>query len=285
MIRSPKFPPTPPIGSPGRPATHRGKHERVLKFMTALRAAQSGDEQALITAGECMFGAHDSYKAQLSSLDRRSGFPRGLRARTRREGRTLRREDYRRRRRRVAVSELGLGQTHSWKSPPNTPRRIGVIPDIFEGTSPGSMEFGPPLLIRRNRLEAIRGLIWPLFAKPSFPIAGLGTRHSRPRRGEGIVSVVGPDGIAACAVPLSPPNWKLPASRKSASSSSRVKTNRAPLPARPGRRLPQTAGEISPTAPRSRPDAQLRQARQLRRCSTSRGLWPRGISNEVVCER
>ncbi len=34
----------------------------MLKFMDALRAAKNGDEKALITAGECMYGAHDSYK-------------------------------------------------------------------------------------------------------------------------------------------------------------------------------------------------------------------------------
>ena len=39
-----------------------GENERVLKFMDALRAARTGDEKALVTAGECMFGAHDSYK-------------------------------------------------------------------------------------------------------------------------------------------------------------------------------------------------------------------------------
>ena len=38
------------------------ENERVLKFMDALRAAKNGDEKALIAAGECMYGAHDSYR-------------------------------------------------------------------------------------------------------------------------------------------------------------------------------------------------------------------------------
>ena len=35
---------------------------RVLRFMDALREAKSGDESALLTAGEMMFGAHESYR-------------------------------------------------------------------------------------------------------------------------------------------------------------------------------------------------------------------------------
>ncbi|MEO6222255.1 MAG: hypothetical protein ABIP90_03330, partial [Vicinamibacterales bacterium] len=38
------------------------ENERVLTFMDALRAAHDGNEQALVAAGACMFGAHASYR-------------------------------------------------------------------------------------------------------------------------------------------------------------------------------------------------------------------------------
>ncbi len=38
------------------------ENERVLKFMDALRAAKNGGEKSLVIAGECMFGAHESYR-------------------------------------------------------------------------------------------------------------------------------------------------------------------------------------------------------------------------------
>src|SRR5208282_5995262 len=38
------------------------ENERVLKFMENLRAGREGDERALVAAGECMFGAHESYR-------------------------------------------------------------------------------------------------------------------------------------------------------------------------------------------------------------------------------
>ena len=38
------------------------ENERVLKFMEAMRAAAKGDAKGLVTAGEMMYGAHESYK-------------------------------------------------------------------------------------------------------------------------------------------------------------------------------------------------------------------------------
>jgi hypothetical protein len=38
------------------------ENERVLKFIDALRSANDANEKALVTAGEMMYGAHDSYK-------------------------------------------------------------------------------------------------------------------------------------------------------------------------------------------------------------------------------
>ena len=45
------------------PARHPvAENERVLKFITALQAANGGEEKALIEAGELMYGAHESYR-------------------------------------------------------------------------------------------------------------------------------------------------------------------------------------------------------------------------------
>jgi len=38
------------------------ENARVLKFIDALSAASAGDERALVTAGECMYEAHQSYR-------------------------------------------------------------------------------------------------------------------------------------------------------------------------------------------------------------------------------
>lgn len=120
------------------------ENERVLKFMDALRAANSGDESALITAGECMFGAHDSYKnnCQLSTEEvdflvdsvRERGVKAGLYGAKITGGGTGGT---------VAVfGKLTALAKHIPEIAREYSRRIGVMPDIFEGTSPGAMEFG-----------------------------------------------------------------------------------------------------------------------------------------------
>jgi len=120
------------------------ENERVLKFMDALRAAKSGDEQALITAGECMFGAHDSYKnnCQLSTEEvdflvdavRARGVRSGLYGAKITGGGTGGT---------VAVfGKLEALARHIPQIATEYSRRIGVMPDIFEGTSPGATEFG-----------------------------------------------------------------------------------------------------------------------------------------------
>ena len=121
-----------------------GENERVLKFMDALRAAKSGDEKALITAGECMFGAHDSYKnnCHLSTEEvdflvdavRERGVKAGLYGAKITGGGTGGT---------VAVfGKLEALAKHIPEIATEYSRRIGQIPDIFEGTSPGAMEFG-----------------------------------------------------------------------------------------------------------------------------------------------
>ena len=120
------------------------ENERVLKFMDALRAAKTGDEAALITAGECMYGAHDSYKnnCHLSTEEvdflvdavRQRGTKSGLYGAKITGGGTG-----------GAVAVFGKVDAlkkHIPEIATEYSRRIGVMPDIFEGTSPGAIEFG-----------------------------------------------------------------------------------------------------------------------------------------------
>jgi L-arabinokinase len=120
------------------------ENARVLKFMDALRAAKAGDETALVTAGECMFGAHDSYKnnCQLSTEEvdflvdtvRERGLKAGLYGAKITGGGTGGT---------VAVfGKLEALAKHIPEIATEYSRRIGVMPDIFEGTSPGAIEFG-----------------------------------------------------------------------------------------------------------------------------------------------
>ena len=120
------------------------ENERVLKFMDALRAAKSGDEKALNTAGECMYGAHDSYRnnCQLSTDEvdflvdaaRQRGAKNGLYGAKITGGGTGGT---------VAVfGKLNALAKHIPEIAVDYSRRIGVMPDIFEGTSPGAVEFG-----------------------------------------------------------------------------------------------------------------------------------------------
>ncbi|HLP76312.1 MAG TPA: hypothetical protein VK327_05275 [Candidatus Paceibacterota bacterium] len=120
------------------------ENERVLKFMDALRAANSGDEQALITAGECMYGAHQSYRGNchlstdevdfLVEAVRQRGSKSGLYGAKITGGGTG-----------GAVAVFGKIEAlkkHIPEIAVEYSRRVGVMPDIFEGTSPGAMEFG-----------------------------------------------------------------------------------------------------------------------------------------------
>jgi len=120
------------------------ENERVLKFMDALRAAKNGDEKALITAGECMYGAHDSYKnnCRLSTEEvdflvdsvRERGAQQGLFGAKITGGGTG-----------GTVAVFGKNESlkrHIPEIAVEYQRRVGVLPDIFTGTSPGAMEFG-----------------------------------------------------------------------------------------------------------------------------------------------
>mgnify|MGYP001229673439 CR=1 FL=1 len=120
------------------------ENDRVLKFMDALRAAKSGDEKALVTAGECMYGAHDSYRnhCRLSTGEvdflvdtvRQRGTKAGLYGAKITGGGTGGT---------VAVfGKLDALAKHIPDIAVEYSRRVGVMPDIFEGTSPGAVEFG-----------------------------------------------------------------------------------------------------------------------------------------------
>ena len=120
------------------------ENERVLKFMDALRAAGRGDEKALITAGECMYAAHDSYRdnCHLSTEEvdflvesvKHRGAKAGLFGAKITGGGTGGT---------VAVfGRLDALAKHIPEIAVEYQRRVGVLPDIFEGSSPGAIEFG-----------------------------------------------------------------------------------------------------------------------------------------------
>lgn len=128
------------------------ENDRVLRFMEHLREVPKKGEQALIAAGELMYAAHGSYRSNcdlsveevdfLVEAVRKRGAAKGLYGAKITGGGTggtvavfgkleaLRREI------------PGIAEEYS--------RRIGEKPDVFEGTSPGAMEFGA----RRYRFSA-----------------------------------------------------------------------------------------------------------------------------------
>ena len=121
-----------------------GENERVLKFIAALQAAKSGDEKALIAAGELMYGAHESYRdnCKLSVPDvnflveavKKRGAQAGLYGAKITGGGTGGT---------VAVfGKIAALKEHIPQIAVEFSRRVGVTPDIFEGTSPGAIEFG-----------------------------------------------------------------------------------------------------------------------------------------------
>jgi L-arabinokinase len=120
------------------------ENERVLRFIDALKAASGGDESALVTAGECMYGAHESYRdncrLSVEEVDflvesvRKRGPKSGLYGAKITGGGTGGT---------VAVlGRLDALKEHVPQIAQEYSRRIGVMPDIFEGTSPGALEFG-----------------------------------------------------------------------------------------------------------------------------------------------
>jgi len=120
------------------------ENERVLRFMDALRAAKDGDEAALVTAGEMMYGAHESYRDNchlsvpevdfLVEAVRKRGPKSGLYGAKITGGGTGGT---------VAVfGKIEALKEHIPQIAKEYSRIIGAMPDIFEGTSQGSGEFG-----------------------------------------------------------------------------------------------------------------------------------------------
>jgi L-arabinokinase len=120
------------------------ENERVLRFIEALRAAKAGDEKALVAAGECMYGAHESYRDNcrlsveevnfLVEAVRKRGAAAGLYGAKITGGGTGGT---------VAVfGRLDALKEHIPQIAVEYSRRVGAMPDIFEGTSPGAVQFG-----------------------------------------------------------------------------------------------------------------------------------------------
>ena len=120
------------------------ENERVLRFMEALRAAKKGDERALITVGEMMYGAHESYRDNcrlsvpevdfLVEAVRKRGSKSGLYGAKITGGGTGGT---------VAVfGKIEALKEHIPQIASDYSRLVGSMPDVFEGTSHGAGEFG-----------------------------------------------------------------------------------------------------------------------------------------------
>jgi galactokinase len=120
------------------------ENERVLQFISALKTAKTGDEKALIAAGELMYGAHESYRDNcnlsvpevnfLVEAVQKRGAKAGLYGAKITGGGTGGT---------VAVfGQISALKEHIPQIAVEYSRRVGQMPDIFEGTSPGAIEFG-----------------------------------------------------------------------------------------------------------------------------------------------
>jgi L-arabinokinase len=116
----------------------------VLQFITALQAAGRGDERACVAAGEMMYATHESYRGNcrlsvpevnfLVETVRKRGPEHGLYGAKITGGGTGGT---------VAVfGKIEALKKHIPQIALEYSRRVGVMPDIFEGTSPGAIEFG-----------------------------------------------------------------------------------------------------------------------------------------------
>jgi L-arabinokinase len=128
------------------------ENDRVIRFMEHLREAPAKGEPALIAAGELMYAAHESYRSNcdlsveevdsLVEAVRRRGADRGLYGAKITGGGTG-----------GTVAVFGTLDALRREIPDiaeEYSKRIGKMPDIFQGTSPGATEFGS----RRYRFGA-----------------------------------------------------------------------------------------------------------------------------------
>jgi L-arabinokinase len=120
------------------------ENERVLQFIEALQAAGRGEKQGCIEAGEMMYAAHESYRDNcrlsvpevnfLVEAVRKRGAEHGLYGAKITGGGTGGT---------VAVfGKIEALKEHIPQIAVEFSRRVGEMPDIFEGTSPGAIEFG-----------------------------------------------------------------------------------------------------------------------------------------------
>jgi L-arabinokinase len=121
------------------------ENQRVLMFMDQLRSAASGEDKAALTAaGECMFASHDSYRencllsvAEVDSIVdavRKRGPQRGLYGAKITGGGSG-----------GTVAVFGSREALDREIPAiarEYKRLTGLDADIFDGTSPGAIEFG-----------------------------------------------------------------------------------------------------------------------------------------------
>jgi L-arabinokinase len=122
------------------------ENERVLTFMDALRAARENpaDDKPLIVAGEMMYGAHESYRDNCKlSVDEVDFLVEAVRKRGPRSGLYGAKITGGGTGGTVAVfGKLDALKEHIPQIATEYSRRVGAMPDIFEGTSPGAVEFG-----------------------------------------------------------------------------------------------------------------------------------------------
>jgi L-arabinokinase len=120
------------------------ENERVLRFIQALQDARDGNEKTLETAGEQMYLAHESYKSNCNlSCDevdllvesvRKRGAAKGLYGAKITGGGSG-----------GTVAVFGKIEALKQEIPAivqEYQRRTGLSPDVFEGTSPGALQFG-----------------------------------------------------------------------------------------------------------------------------------------------
>jgi L-arabinokinase len=121
------------------------ENRRVLQFMEHLKVGASGrDEDALVAAGECMFGSHDSYRDNcLLSVAEVDFLVDAVRARCPSKG--LYGAKITGGGSGGTVAVFGRKEALAREIPAITreyKRLTGLDADIFDGTSPGAIEFG-----------------------------------------------------------------------------------------------------------------------------------------------
>ncbi len=120
------------------------ENHRVLKFIDCLKAASAGNEEALVSAGECMYGSHESYRDNcLLSVPEVDFVVDAVRTRGAQKGLYG-----------AKITGGGSGGTIAIFGEKDAlareipaivreyQRLTGFDPDVFEGTSPGATEFG-----------------------------------------------------------------------------------------------------------------------------------------------